>query len=340
MEKSFVKRFYQLLNACPQVVIITHHNPDGDAVGSLLSLYYYLKYKGYKAAAIVPSDFPEFYKWMPGINEILVHKQASVQAPDIIASADIIICLDFNSPSRVAELSEHLEKSDAVKVLIDHHQYPADIFQLSYTDYDASSTAEMVYNLIEASGDAGLIDQIIATALYVGIVTDTGSFSYSANNPSTYEAMARLMQTGIDGEHIHRMVYGTFSEDRLKLLGFCLSEKMVVYSDIATAVMTLTNKEKNKYNYNSGDNEGIVNYGLAIRNVIVSAMLTERKDYVKLSLRSKGQFNVGEIARKHFGGGGHINAAGADIYATMDNAAIQLLEVLRLYKDEILSEMI
>jgi bifunctional oligoribonuclease and PAP phosphatase NrnA len=247
----------------------------------------------------------------------------------------VIFCLDFNMPDRVETMTETLMGYKGQIVLIDHHQIPSDFFTLSYSRIDTSSTSEMVYDFICAMGGESLIDKNIATCLYVGIITDTGSFSYNCDFPNTYNVTSEIFKTGINGEEIHRYVYCTFSEKRLRLLGYCLSEKMILMNDLSVAYISISKQDMKRFDFNNGDSEGIVNYGLTIKGIKVSALFSEKREYVKLSLRSTGDFNVGKFAREHFAGGGHKNASGANIKASLDGAIAMFLDKLALYKNEL-----
>lgn len=334
---NFISSLAPCLQPGKKCAIITHHNPDGDAVGASLALNFYLKVKGLDVQCVVPSEFPEFYRWMPGTSGFVVYRNQPEIASEILREADLIFCLDFNHPERTEEAAGALMEAKGMKILIDHHQLPSGFFHLSYSDTSVSSTAEMVYRVVEAMGDLGLISHEMATALYVGIVTDTGSFSYNCNHPETYLAIAELVKHNLDVEKIQQRVYGTFSEDRVRLLGYCLAEGLKIFPGLRLALIRLDRATMKKYHFRIGDNEGIVNYGLTIEDVVVSAMFTEREKYVKLSLRSKGDFNVGLLAREHFNGGGHKNAAGGNIYSGLEDAVQAFLSTLASYTKEIQS---
>ena len=335
MDKKFIPSVKQLLNDSKAIVILTHHNPDGDAIGSVLALYHFLKKQKLPVNVVVPNDFPDFYKWMPGSKDICVYEKKKDRCRQLFDNADTIFCLDFNLPDRVEALSDILIQSKGKKVLIDHHQMPSDFFTLSYSRIDTSSTSEMIYDVITALHGEHLVDKDIATCLYVGIITDTGSFSYNCDFPNTYAVTSKLFQKGVNGEEIHRLVYCTFSEQRLRLLGYCLSEKMTVVEDLKTVYIGISKDEMKRFRFKNGDSEGIVNYGLTIKDMKVSAFFTEKKEYVKLSLRSTGNFNVGKFTRQHFKGGGHKNASGANIKSSLPEAIQLFLDTLRKYKNEL-----
>ncbi len=306
-----------LLKTNPTIVLVSHTNPDGDALGSTLALYQVLKALGHKVTAIVPNTYPSFLEWMTCINEVVIAENKQKFTEKAIKEADIVICLDFNAFHRVERLENYLTKSKAVKVLIDHHLEPANYFDISISDVSVSSTSELVYNLIEDLGYEAHIDQGVAECLYVGIMTDTGSFSYSCNHERTYIITSRLIAKGIDPQRVHNLVYDTFSENRLRLLGHLLRNKMVVAPQFKTAYISLSLADQKKYNYQIGDSEGIVNYALSIEGIRLAAFFTEKKDKVRISFRSKGDFSVNELARTYFDGGGHKNAAGGNSYTTL-----------------------
>lgn len=334
MNTSFIKEVQQKLITAKNIVVLTHHNPDGDAVGSVLALWFYLK-NNYNAVAMVPNDFPEFYKWMPGAEHIKIASKSKEESSKLLANADLIFCLDFNSPDRVGPLANDLKSSTAEKILIDHHLLPSDFFKIAYTQAETSSTAELVYEFIVAMGDEKLIDYNIAVAVYVGIITDTGSFSHSCNYPQTYSITSRLFEKGIDAAVIQRLVFCNFSESRLRLLGYCLSEKLTIIEKYSTAYIVITKEEMKRFHFKIGDSEGIVNYGLTIKGIKMAALFTERNDYVKLSLRSAGEMDVDKFARKHFNGAGHKNASGADIHKTLNESVQDFISYLPLYEKEL-----
>jgi len=324
-----------LLARPAHILITTHTNPDGDAVGSSLALGSYLRKKGHQAEVVIPDRSPGFLSWLPGHDKILVYRDDPQRCNRIIAESEMIFSLDYNSFSRISDAETFVRASGARKVLIDHHLYPEDVFDYRIAVPDTSSTSELVYDFIEASGDLALLDRDTATCLYTGIITDTGSFSYSCNYVRTYQITADLFRRGIDGEHIHRLIYDTYSEDRLRLLGYCLSERLVVLPEFHTAYIYLTRNDLKRFNYQIGDTEGVVNYALSIANINLAALFMERDDYVKASFRSKGNFSVEVIARKHFNGGGHANASGANCYEPIGQVVERLLAILPAYLDSL-----
>ncbi len=325
-----------LLGERRKIVVTSHNNPDGDAMGSMLAMYHYLRKKGHQVWAVLPNQYPSFYTWMPGAEDILVYEKTAKEIQKILAEAELVFCLDYNAIDRFGAASEILAKSPARRVMIDHHVEPrTDDFDFVFSVIKTSSTGELVYELIEKMGDNSLLDKPIADCLYTSIVTDTGSFSYSANNVSTYHITAELIALGVDASQIHRLIYDTFSENRLRLLGHGISNKMIVWEDLRTALIWLSRDDLKKYNYQVGDTEGLVNYPLMMEKVNLSVLLTEKENMIRISFRSKGDFSVNELARKHFKGGGHINAAGGKSFLTMEKAIDNIKEVLLQYRKEL-----
>ena len=333
-----ISELFALLARSNNIIVTTHSNPDGDAIGSSLALYHYLSGIGKNVSVIVPNKYPEFISWLPGNEHIIVLEEERELAKSAFTGAEFIFCLDYNAIHRSGSLQDLLKLSDVPKMMIDHHPEPeTEAFEFLYTTTQTSSTAEMIYDFITEIASDQAITKDIATCLYVGIMTDTGSFSFACNRPETFQVTAKLLQSGIDAEWIHRKVYDTFSEDRLRLLGFSLSEKLVVRLEFATAYIALSRKDLDRFNFQVGDTEGIVNYALSIKGIVMAVLLTERKGKIRLSFRSKGPFSVNEIAKNHFNGGGHRNAAGGDAYESLEKAIAQLEELLVVYKEPLLN---
>ncbi|HNQ83806.1 MAG TPA: DHH family phosphoesterase, partial [Bacteroidales bacterium] len=269
------------------VVVTSHHNPDGDAIGSVIAMVKLLEKRVPQVTGIVPNDFPDFLKWMPGADRIVIYNQLEPKAKELIYNADLIFCLDYNALHRTDAMAPALKSARAVKVLIDHHLDPlSEDFDYIISRIDISSTSELLFNFIEQCGWSDLIGQEVATGLFVGIMTDTGSFSYSCNYPETFQISALLIKTGIDPEQIHRNVYDTYSESRLRLLGYCLGEKMTILPQYKTAYIALTKAELDRFQYKTGDTEGVVNYALSIDEIRFAVLLTERTNRIRLSFRS------------------------------------------------------
>lgn len=319
-----------------KVVIVTHHKPDADALGSSLGLAGYLKKKGHVVQVITPSDYPEFLHWMPGNEAVLAFdKSHEGQIARYIEEAEIIFCLDFSSLNRIEELTEFVRKSTAKKVLIDHHLEPEDFAEFNQWDARAASTAGLVFNLIAELGDVQKIDSAIAECLYAGIMTDTGGFRHSNTRHEEFLIASELVRLGANPTKVSKLIYDTNSLERLRLMGFVLGEKLKVLPEYRTAYMTLSAEELKKFGSQTGDTEGFVNYGLSIKGVRLSVMIYERKDSIKLSFRSLGNFNVNELARKYFEGGGHKNASGGTSNTTLEQTLQKLLTILPEYKEKL-----
>lgn len=335
--KNFEFQFIKELIAGSSLIAVTsHHNPDGDAIGSAIAMAALLRNAGKEAIVVVPNDYPSFLKWMPGNEKVVIYHDNEKKARELIRHADLIFCLDYSGLNRTGKMEESLRKSGAKKILIDHHLDPVIAeFDFYYSVIAVSSTSELVFRFIEGCSWLEFLDTEIATGLYVGIMTDTGSFSFACNYPETFNAAAALINTGINAETVHRKVYDTYSESRLRLLGFCLSEKLTVLPELSAAYIALSREELERFDYQVGDTEGIVNYALSIDNIKLAVLLTERKDRVRISFRSKGDLFVNNIANEHFNGGGHKNAAGGDSYVSLENTIKRLKEVLEQYREEI-----
>jgi bifunctional oligoribonuclease and PAP phosphatase NrnA len=320
-------------------VILTHFKPDADALGSSLGLSGYLKKKGHTVKVITPSDYPSFISWMPGNSEVLVFQKDKAElSAQLIANADVVFCLDFNSLSRINDLGEMVKTSSAKKVLIDHHLEPEKFADFEQWDITAASTAELVFQVIDELGDRHLIDSNIAECLYAGIMTDTGGFRHPNTTYKVFVTAAALVSLGADPSKISKLIYDTNSLERLRLLGFVLGQKLQVLPEYRTAFITLNSEELKKFGSQTGDTEGLVNYGLSIKGVKLSVMISDRKENIKLSFRSLGEFSVNEFARKHFEGGGHKNAAGGQTSLTLDQTLKKFLDLLPLYKDQLLAD--
>lgn len=299
-----------LLDSPKRVFITTHHKPDGDAMGSMLGLYHYLTKRGHYCTPVSPSEVPDFLHWMPGMDAVINFEDAPEAAITALNESDFIFCLDFNALGRIKAMEPHLQAAPQPRVLIDHHMFPQPVFQYGVSEPDKSSTCEMVYDFIQLSGGDALLDSSIASCLYTGAMTDTGSFRYSATTPSVHRMVARLMETGLHHTRIHDEVYDAWSESRMRFVGYMLIEKMQIFPQYRTGLITLSQKDMRLFNITSGDTEGIVNYPLSVRGIRFATLITERADEVRLSFRSKGDFDVNAFARQHFEGGGHFNASG------------------------------
>ncbi|MGW9686837.1 DHH family phosphoesterase [Flagellimonas sp. 2504JD1-5] len=325
-----------ILSQPQKIVIIPHKNPDGDAMGSCLGLYGYLKSLDHKAAVITPNDYPKFLKWMPNNEVVLNFEKENSQAKKWLEEATVVFTLDFNDLSRTGQLHAILEEKEADFIMIDHHQQPKDYARVTYSDVTMSSTCEMVYNFIEYLGGLDKIDEEIATNLYTGIMTDTGSFKYRSTSSRTHKVVADLIDRGADNMQIHQQVFDTNSPSRLHLLGVALSN-MVILPEYKTAYITITQDELDAHDFKKGDTEGFVNYGLTLEGIIFAVIFIENKEegIIKISFRSVGDFSVNEFARKHFNGGGHDNAAGGRSDDHMDATIENFNTILKTYKSQL-----
>jgi bifunctional oligoribonuclease and PAP phosphatase NrnA len=336
LKYSDFKQLKNIIEQASSILITTHTNPDGDAIGSSLGMCHFLKALGKQDVKVmVPNDYPAFLKWLEGTKEVINFEHHPEIAKKAIESADLIFCLDYNDISRTDKPAEHLLNSKATKVLIDHHPYPKDQFDFAFSSTETSSTAELVFDFIGQTHGHQFLNRNIAEGLYVGIMTDTGSFSYMCNYAKTYNAVAMLVGQGIVPQKLHSLVYDTYSEGRLRLLGFCLSERLRVFKDYHTAYIYLSEKDLKRFNYRAGDIEGIVNYPLSIKDIKFAVLFREKNGTVRMSLRSKGSFAVNKIASEHFKGGGHKNAAGADSDLSLEQTLKKFEKLLELYKEEL-----
>jgi len=336
MNTALLSQFQDLFKGQKNIAIIGHKNPDGDAVGATLGLYWFLLDRGHKPTVVMPNDFPDFLKWMPGSNAILNFEQESERVREVIIQADLICTLDFNDLSRVGNMESLLRESEKPFVMIDHHQQPSNYSTLTWSDPSMSSTSEMVTHLIEAwSGLAGL-SQAIATNLYTGIMTDTGSFKFPATTAKTHRVVAALIEAGAPHSKIHQAVYDNQSPGRMKLLGRAL-ENMVIKQEWQTAYTFLSQNDLDQCNFKKGDTEGFVNYALQLEGIKFALIFIENKSeqIIKISLRSVGDFSVNDFARQHFSGGGHINAAGGRYNGELSQAIEHLLNHLPAYKNQL-----
>ena len=337
MNKDTTEAVQKLLASPQKVVIVGHKNPDGDAVGSCLGLSFFLKSLGHNATVVMPNDFPDFLKWLPGCEEIIIYEKEVQNTNEIFENAGLIFTLDFNSLDRVGgELQVVLEKTTAKFVMIDHHQQPADYAVATYSDVKMSSTSEMVYHFMDALGQTEKLSKEIAVNLYTGIMTDTGSFRFSSTSPTTHRVAAKLIEAGAESAIINQNVYDTNSPERMKLLGVALNN-LVILPEMHTAYITLTQKELDDHNFKKGDTEGFVNYALSVKGVVFAVIFIENKqeNLVKISFRSKGNFSVNDFARNYYSGGGHINAAGGKSSQDLNKTISEFISILPRYKNEL-----
>lgn len=318
-----------LIDSVSSVSITAHRNPDGDALGASLALFWYLRSKGKKVSLVFPSAYPEAFSWMPGIEEARIYDDNPEEALEAFLVPPLKFCLDFNSLDRIDHLGRALIESEhkGKIVMIDHHLDPGDFPDITISETSSSSTAELIFHLIEALGDLDSIDQVIADCLFTGIITDTGSFRY-ATSSRLYHVAGQLKSLGADDYRIQDLINNSLSETQLRLIGHCLYNRMEILPEIQAGIVHLTREDYEKYNIQRGDTEGIVNYLLMIRDVKVSVFVMEQPNIVKLSFRSKGDISVQEIARKYFNGGGHKNASGGSSYYPLQATLEKLKRIL------------
>lgn len=320
-----------------RVVIITHTNPDGDAIGSCLALALALRKTGKDAQVLIPDGLPDFLRWLPGIGLSTTFVYKKEKAVGLVEQADLIFCLDFNDPERLNDLKEYLFRSDAKKILIDHHQDPADFTDITLSEPWRGSVGEMIFLFIRELFDEDLIDKDIATNLYVAIMTDTGNFSYASSYPEIFHIVGELLEYDIEKDMIFSRVYDSYSEDRMRLLGYCIQKKMVVLHRYHAAYISIADEELKQFNHRKGDTEGFVNIPFTVKGVKFSVLFVEKKDRIKVSFRSRGKFPVNRIAAEHYHGGGHINAAGGDSFLSMEETLSRFESLLPDY-EALLSE--
>lgn len=340
MNMTEIKEVKELLSKPKKIVLVPHKNPDGDAIGASLAMYHFLEKKGHTVKIVTPNDYPAFLKWLPGIPEAdyrfdLQNKQSKRE----ISNAELIFVLDFNALHRVGDdMQKTLEAYGGTFIMIDHHQEPDDFAKYTYSDVSICSTCQMVYQFIDKLEELNLIDVHIATCLYTGIMTDTGSFRFSSTTSTTHRIIAELIDKGANNAIIHNNVYDTNSYGRLQLLGRSLSN-LVVKEAYKTAYITLTQADLDEFGFQKGDTEGVVNYALSLEGIVFAAIFIEdvEQGIIKISFRSKGDFSVNEFARNHFNGGGHNNAAGGRTEISLTET-VQLFEsILPKYEKQLLN---
>ncbi len=331
-----IQKVKKLLATPRRIVITTHHRPDGDAMGSSLALFNYLQIKGHSVSVITPSDYPDFLHWLPGNDEVINFEFAAKKSKVLIAESEIIFCLDYNALNRTEKMESVLSTSRANKILIDHHLFPEQVFSHTFSYPSASSTSELIFQFIDVMGDVKMINKSIAECIYCGIMTDTNSFRYSSMSAETHRIIASLMEAGAENFRIHERVYDSSTENRLRLLGYSLKEKLCVLNEYRTAYIGLTAAELKMFNFKSGDTEGLVNYALSIEGIILAVFFSENDGMVKISFRSKGDFSVQELSSKYFSGGGHRNASGGRSDSTLDEAIKKFLDLLPDYQTMLL----
>lgn len=334
MQKT--KAIKERLSAPKNIVITTHHKPDADALGSSLGLAAYLQKKGHGVSVISPSDYPDFLRWMEGNEQVLIYEDGNEKkSADIIDQADMVFCLDFSCLKRINGLGELVRRAKAEKVLIDHHLEPEHFADFEFWSTDAAATAELIYDLIIALGDKKLIDASIAESLYAGIMTDTGSFKHSNTSSKVLRTSAELVDLGADNAKVSKLIYDNNSVERMKFIGFALNERLVILEEYKTAYFAISAQDLARFKSKTGDTEGLVNFALSIKDIIIAAVIIDRTEEIRMSFRSVGDFPVNELAKQFFEGGGHRNAAGGKSNLNLKETVEKFEKVLPQYKDKL-----
>lgn len=334
IDPVLIDGFKKAVENCKKAVVTCHISPDGDAIGSNLALALLLQNLGKKATVITPDDAPEDMAFLSGYDSIISYKQRPEDADRIINEADTIFCLDFNGIKRVGAMGDTLRNAKAYKVMVDHHLYPEDFCNIVISMPEMTSTCELLYRIIMQSGHSELITLPVAEGIYTGMMTDTGNFSYNSNKASLYTIVADLVGRGVNKDRIHKLTIGTSPENRLRLNGYALAEKMTLYPEHKASLIILTKEDLDRFNYQVGDTEALANMPLAIPTVIWSTFMRQEKNYVKISMRSEGDFAVNTLCTKYFNGGGHANAAGGEFKGTMEEAIKTYFQIFEDFKQQ------
>ena len=323
----------ELLAQPKKIVITTHHKPDGDAIGSSLGLYNYLIQEGHHVSVITPTDYPYYFNWMPGNDGVIIYTEHIEESAALMDDAELIFCLDFNALSRINEMGELVRKSKAIKILIDHHLDPEGFEDYRHWDINACATAQLVYTfIVNELRNKKLVNKDVATCLYAGIMTDSASFCLPNTTSDVHRITADLIDAGAVNWQIYDLVYNNNTENRLRFLGLCISQRLEILPEFNTAIITVDKYDLAKYEIKTGETEGIVNYALSIAGIRLAAFIVERTDKIKLSLRSKGEVPANDICRRYFNGGGHYNAAGGTSTDSLEQVVNQFKLILPEYK--------
>lgn len=328
IDEHSIERLRALINGVQRIAITCHRSPDGDALGSTLALCHVLRRLGKDATVVTPDMAPKSLEFIPGVRELVVFTKHEARARRVLSEAQLLFCLDFNSMKRIDRLAELVEPLNVRRVLIDHHLEPDDGFDLLISHPEASSTCELVFRVLMQMGLLRMMDRHAASCLYVGLLTDTGGFAYSCDNPEFYEILASVLRRRIDRVGLYNKALNTFSADSLRLQGYAINEKMQLFPDQGASLIVLSKEELERFNYSRGDTETLVNKPLAIPEIYWSVFLREDADKIKVSCRSQGDFSVSDICARYFNGGGHFNAAGGDFFGTLDEAVAVFHQVL------------
>ena len=331
VDEKNIKELRKLLETSDNIVITTHIAPDGDAIGSSLGMANVLAAIGKTVKVITPDTPPRNLTFLPGAKDIVVYTRYTEFAEQLIKNADLILALDYNDIKRIDRVGDAVLGSKAAKVMIDHHLFPGDFVDVKISHPEVSSTSMLVFRVLCRLELFPYIDKKAATCIYTGMMTDTGNFSYNSNDPDLYLVISELIKKGINKDAIYSKVYNSNTVDRLRLNGFAVEQKMKVYDEYHGALITLTRDELNRFRYQKGDTESLVNMPLTVPEIIFSVFLREESDYIKVSTRSKGEFPVNKLCEEHFNGGGHKNAAGGEFFGTMEEAVAHFEKVIPQY---------
>jgi phosphoesterase RecJ-like protein len=326
-------KLIEFVRSCDNYVVTFHQNPDGDAIGSGLGLHLFLKKLGKNGVVISPNAIGDYLKWLPSIGDVVNFEEDPKIHSQKLKRANAIFCLDFNDPNRAGELENPIVDSKAKKVLIDHHLEPKKFAQFEYHDTGSPATAQLVFDLI-AEIDESKFDNEIATCLYTGLMTDTGSFRFPSTNAKTHLAIARLMQTGFNHSIIHENIFDTYTTNQLHLLGNTVSQRHELIEEFNTSYMYVTLEDYKTYDIQKGDTEGLVNYNLQLEGVKFGVLFIENEEVIKISFRSKGNFPANEFAKRYFQGGGHLNAAGGRSFVSLDRTIKKFKTKLKSFVEE------
>ncbi|MCK5846232.1 MAG: DHH family phosphoesterase [Bacteroidales bacterium] len=333
LDKKNIQKLEALIADANKITLCTHQSPDADTIGSALALSNVLLQMGKQVKVVCPNTPPDFLDWMVGIDSILVHDKEGKEVYNAVVEADLLFAMDFNAPHRTANVEKAMLDSSAKKVLIDHHLFPEEnYFDLMFSFPKKSSTCELLFEILDNSNFKKYLNVDIATNIFVGIMTDTGSFAYSCNEPSTFEIVAKLIRLGVNVKETHDIIFNNNTIERLRVLGLGINDKLKVFPDKKAAYISFSKEELSQFGDSEGLTEGIVNYGLSIKGICFAALLTEKGDKIKISFRSKKEFNVNAFARENFEGGGHFNAAGGKSFLSLKDTEKKLENLISNFK--------
>lgn len=338
IDEIAVKKAKSLIDKAEHIATLCHTGPDGDAIGSSLAAMHVFEAIGKETTVVIPDSHPSLLKVLPGANEIVDAAKNQSLAESVLRNADVILCLDFNTPSRSGRLETALRESQAHKILVDHHLEPDVEADVTISHPEMAATAYLLFRLLCRLELFGFIDKNAAECMLAGMMTDTGNFSYNCNDPELYIVVTELIRKGADKEKLCQQLFTTYSANSLRLNSYALLKKMDVFSNEGAALITLSRDELNRFHYTRGDTEGLVNRPLGIPGVIYSCFMREESDYIRVSMRSVGNFPVNLICSEYFGGGGHLNAAGGEFYGTLDDAVKLFKSILKEVKERYINE--